>query len=109
MVMPDCTDLKLEMASCWKVSWNVDPLALSVPLRAALLDEEPPPAAAVPEPLLAGGLLLDDEHAPRTSAKVTTETPAAATCCLYRSCIFSTPQFSFSGRYSAASNGRSSG
>ena len=30
------------MAACWKVSWNVDPLALSVPDRAALLlDEEP--------------------------------------------------------------------
>jgi len=92
-------DLKAEMASCWKVSWNVDPLALSVPLRLAELLDEPPPAGAEPEPLLAGELLLlDDEHAPRTSAKATTETPAAATCCLYRSCIFSTPQFSFSGR-----------
>jgi len=95
--MPGCTDLKAEMAACWKVSWNDDPLALSVPLR--LLDEEPPPAAE-PEPLLAGGLLLlDEEHAPRTSAKAATETPAAATCRLYRSCIFSTPQFFFSGRY----------
>jgi hypothetical protein len=66
------------MAACWKVSWNVDPLAFSVPLRLEeLLDE---PAAAEPEPPLAGELLLlDEEHAPRTSAKAATETPAAAT------------------------------
>src|SRR5436190_20815517 len=99
--MPGWVDLKAEMAACWKVSWNDDPLALSVPLRLLeLLDEDPPPAAE-PEPPLAGELLLlAEEHAPRTSAKAATETPAAATCCLYRSCIFSTPQFSFySGRY----------
>src|SRR5690348_4928861 len=92
------TCLKAEMASCWKVSWKLDPLALSVPLRLAELLDEPPPAAE-PEPPLAGELLLDEEHAPSTSAKAATETPAAATCCLYRSCIFSTPQFFFSGRY----------
>ena len=40
------------------------------------------------EPLLGGELLLDEEHAPRVSASATTETPAAVTCCLYRSCIF---------------------
>jgi len=84
------TDLKAAMASCWKVSWNVDPLPLRVPLRLAeppdeellLLDEEP----------LGGELLLDEEHAPRVRASATTETPAAVTCCLYRSCIF---QYSF--------------
>jgi hypothetical protein len=82
-------DLKAAMASCWKVSWNVDPLALRVPLRLAeppdeelLLDEDP----------LGGELLLDEEHAPRVSASATTETPAAVTCCLYRSCI---SQYSF--------------
>jgi hypothetical protein len=86
------TDLKAAMASCWKVSWNVDPLALSVPLRLEppdeallLLDAEPPDEELLP----------DEEHAPRVSASATTETPAAVTCCLYRSCIFSTP---FSGR-----------
>src|SRR5512146_1664804 len=97
------------MAACWKVSWNDDPLALSVPLRLLeLLDEEPPPAAE-PEPPLAGELLLDEEHAPRTSAKAATETPAAATCCLYRSCIFQYPSISFPAAMSAASDGRSSG
>jgi hypothetical protein len=67
------------MASCWKVSWNVDPLALSVPLSleppedADEDDDAPPPDAE---------LLLDEEHAPRVSASATTETPAAVTCCL---------------------------
>jgi hypothetical protein len=50
-----------------------------------LLDAEPPDEELLP----------DEEHAPRVSASATTETPAAVTCCLYRSCIFSTP---FSGR-----------
>src|SRR5438094_207647 len=79
----DWTDLKAAMASCWKVSWNVDRLALSVPLRLA----EPPDDEEEEEPLLGGELLLDEEHAPRVSASATTETPAAVTCCLYRSCI----------------------
>jgi hypothetical protein len=35
------------MAVCWKVSWKVDPLPLSVPLR--LLDPEPPPLVVVDE------------------------------------------------------------
>src|ERR1700748_514271 len=90
------------MASCWKVSWNVDPLPLRVPLGL----EEPPD-----EPLLRLAadrpeeeLLPDEEHAPRVSASATTETPAAVTCCLYRSCIFNTP---FPAAMSAASNGRS--
>jgi hypothetical protein len=44
------------------------------------------------EPPLGVELLLDEEHAPRVSASATTETPAAVTCCLYRSCI---SQYSF--------------
>jgi hypothetical protein len=43
--------LRLEMAVCWKLSWNVDPLPLSVPLRAAMLGDE----------LLADGLLPAEE------------------------------------------------
>ena len=35
--MLDWTDLKAEMAACWKTGWNVDPLPLSVPLRFGLL------------------------------------------------------------------------
>src|SRR6185437_13184553 len=81
-------DLKAAMASCWKVSWNVDPLALRVPLRLA----EPPDEELLLLEPLGGELLLDEEHAPRVSASATTETPAAVTCCLYRSCI---SQYSF--------------
>jgi len=46
--MPDWTDLNAWMAACWKGSWNVDPLAFSVPLR--LLDE--PPLDEPPEEVL---------------------------------------------------------
>jgi hypothetical protein len=75
------TDLKAAMASCWKVSWNVDPLPFRVPLRLEPPPEEddaPPLADEPPE----GELLLDEEQAPRVSANATTETPAAVTCCL---------------------------
>src|SRR5258707_8331682 len=44
--MPESTDLKAEMAACWKLVWNVDPLAFSVPDRLELVLEllglEPP-------------------------------------------------------------------
>jgi hypothetical protein len=84
------TDLKAAMASCWKVSWNVDPLPLRVPLRLA----EPPDEELLllDEPPLGVELLLDEEQAPRVRARATTETPAAVTYCLYRSWIF---QYSF--------------
>jgi hypothetical protein len=83
------TDLKAAMASCWKVSWNVDPLPLRVPLSLAPPDED---EDALPLEPAGGELLLDEEHAPSVSASATTETPAAVTCCLYRSCI---SQYSF--------------
>src|ERR1039457_5601682 len=88
--MPDWTVLKLWMASCWKVSWNVDPLELSVPLRAALLDELD---VAAPLPLVDGGEdeELDEEHAARDSAVATTTAPIVLTCCLRPSCISRTP------------------
>lgn len=37
-VMPESTDLKPEMAACWKLVWNVDPLPFSVPERLLLLE-----------------------------------------------------------------------
>src|SRR5215472_12925967 len=67
------------MASCWKVSWNVDPLALSVPLRAALPGEDGPPPGA------------DEEHAARARAVAATAAPAVVTCCLRGSRISGTP------------------
>src|ERR1039457_3285755 len=92
--MPDWTVLKLWMASCWKVSWNVDPLELSVPLRAALLDELD---VAAPLPLVDGGEgeELDEEHAARDSAVAATTAPIVVTCCLRPSCISSTPYWSY--------------
>jgi len=85
-------DLKAAMASCWKVSWNVDPLPLRVPLRLAEPPDEDEDDDAPPLEPAAGELLLEEEHAPRVSASATTETPAAVTCCLYRSRI---SQYSF--------------
>lgn len=43
--MPESTDLKAEMAACWKLVWNVDPLPFSVPERfeLVLLVLPPPP------------------------------------------------------------------
>src|SRR5713101_724710 len=83
--MPDWTDLKAEIASCWKVSWNVEPLALSVPLRAAPLDDEED--APPPDEEAAGGVELDEVHADRPSAVAMTATPTVVTCCLRRRCI----------------------
>src|SRR5215831_20079640 len=61
--MPDWIDLKFWMAVCWKMSWNDDPLPLSVPLR--LLDPEPPP-------------VVDDElQAARAKAAAARAAPAA--------------------------------
>src|SRR5271170_54182 len=85
--MPGWTDLKAEMAASWKVVWNVDPLPLSVPLRAALLLLVPD------EGLVVDVLLLDDEldeeHAARATAQ--TASPAVVTCRLRRRCISGTP------------------
>jgi len=85
--MPDWTDLKLEIASCWKVSWKVDPLPLSVPLTAALLAEEE--ALLLDDVLLLVDDELDEEHAARATAQ--TASPAVVTCRLRRRCISGTP------------------
>ena len=65
--MPDWTDLKAAMASCWKVVWNVDPLALRVPLRAL-----PDPPVVEGEP--------DEEHAARASVAAAVAAAASVTC-----------------------------
>jgi hypothetical protein len=75
------------MAACWKVVWNVDPLALSVPLSWALLDEDELPAG-VELPPVEEDEELDEEHAARVRAVATTATPAVAARCLRRCCIF---------------------
>jgi hypothetical protein len=83
----DWTDLKPEMAACWKLVWNVEPLALSVPLSAAALEEVP--AAGVDVADDAAAELddeLDEEQAAMASAAMTAP-PATAACLLPRSCI----------------------
>jgi hypothetical protein len=64
------------------VSWNVDPEPLSVPLRAAALDElaDVPPAAGVE-------VELDELEEQAARRAIATAPPTAATCFLPRSCI----------------------
>jgi hypothetical protein len=66
MVMLGWVDLKLWMAVCWKVSWKLDPLALSVPLR--LLDEEPPPEELLDELQAASDRAIAVRAAPAITA-----------------------------------------
>src|SRR5215813_11606983 len=70
-------DLKLWMAVCWKVSWNVDPLPLSVPERPEL----PPP----PPP--------DEPQAATNKAIAARASPATVNRCLCRPCMSDTPPF----------------
>jgi hypothetical protein len=66
MVMLGWVDLKLWMAVCWKVSWKLDPLALSVPVR--LLDEEPPPEELLDELQAASDRAIAVRAAPAITA-----------------------------------------
>jgi len=89
--MPDWTVLKPEIAACWKLVWNVEPLALIVPLTGAELAVE---LAAGDDDVEPAGVdevddvvdELEDEHAARAIA-ATTAPPATAACLLPRSCI----------------------
>src|SRR5215831_4715745 len=73
-------DLKLCMAVCWKVSWNVDPLPLSVPERPELPPPPPPP--------------LDDEPQAATNKAIAARaSPATVNRCLCRPCMSDTPPF----------------
>jgi hypothetical protein len=77
--MPESTDLKAEIEACWKVFWNEDPLASSVPLAEVVPDVELLPVD--------GGEELDEEHAATDRAITTTAPPIAVACFLPRSCI----------------------
>src|SRR5215471_19511634 len=73
-------DLKLCIAVCWKVSWNVDPLPLSVPERPELPPPPPPP--------------LDDEPQAATNKAIAARaSPATVNRCLCRPCMSDTPPF----------------
>jgi hypothetical protein len=76
------------MAACWKLVWNVEPLALSVPLTAAALEEVLAAGVDAPDDAAAAELddELDEEQAAMASA-ATTAPPATAACLLPRSCI----------------------
>src|SRR5690348_17146048 len=79
------------MAPCWKFVWNVEPLALMVPLTAAALEVVAAGADVVEPPagVEAGAEVddvVDEEHAARAIAAATAP-PATAACLLPRSCI----------------------
>jgi hypothetical protein len=77
--MPDWTDLKAAIAASWKVSWNVDPLPLSVPERLAV--EEPD------EELGDDVVLLEELHAAARTAVATRATPAVVTRLIRKRCM----------------------
>jgi hypothetical protein len=85
--MPGWTDLKAEIADCWKTSWNVDPLELRVPVRAELLDDEPL--------LLDGELLPDEPQADSDKPIARSATPAAVTPWMRTRSISDTPLLSY--------------
>src|SRR2546421_13003539 len=76
------TDLKLWIAVCWKVSWNDEPLPLSVPDRPEPLLLELPE----PEP-------DDDEQAATNKAVVARGTPAGVNRWMRRRCMSDIPPF----------------
>ena len=87
--MPDWTDLKAWMAACWKVSWNVDPLAFRVPDRAELLPEEPLELEEDPLP-------PEDEQAATNEAIATVAIPTVAARWMRRRCMFKNPILRYS-------------
>src|ERR1700721_639802 len=85
--MPGWADLKLWMAACWKVRWNVDPLPLSGPERLALLDEEL---------LLAVDPLLPEDPQAATKEAIAAASPTVVRRSMRRSCISGTPILRYS-------------
>src|SRR5580692_8847325 len=90
--MPGLTDLKAEMAPCWKLVWNVEPAPLIEPVTVEALADVLAEAAGELGAVEAGAELDDDdedEHAARAMAAATA--PLAATTCLPRNCIRNSP------------------
>src|SRR6516165_3483020 len=81
------TVLKFWIAVCWKMSWKLDPLPLSVPLSLAPLAAADAVPVDVPVAVVVGE--LDEEQAARATAKMAS--PAVVTCRLGRRCISGTP------------------
>jgi hypothetical protein len=82
--------LKLWAAACWKVSWNVDPLPLRVPERAALLDEDEPELLEEDPPP------PEDEQAATNEAIATVDNPTVAARWMRRRCMFKNPILRYS-------------
>jgi hypothetical protein len=74
------------MAACWKVNWNVDPLAFRVPERAALDEDEPLVDPPPPE----------DEQAATNEAIATVAIPTVAARWMRRRCMFKNPILRYS-------------
>jgi len=70
--------LKDEIAVSWKVSWNVDPLPLSVPDR--LPDVDPPPP-------LDGAVVVEELQAAARTAVAARATPTVVARLMRRSCM----------------------
>ena len=82
--------MKFEMACCWKTVWNVEPLALSVPVRlAALLDED---ALLLDE----DPLLPEDPQAARKETIAAVASPTVVARWMRRRCIFRYPILRYS-------------
>src|SRR6516162_3715328 len=75
--MPGSIDLKFWMAVCWKMSWKLDPLPLSVPVRP--LDPEPPL------------VVLDELQAVSDKAIAARAAPAITTPWLCTRCMLNIP------------------
>jgi hypothetical protein len=76
------------MAACWKVSWNVDPLAFKVPERAAPLLDEDEPLEDPPPP--------EDPQAATNEAIATVANPTVVMRWMRRRCMFKNPILRYS-------------
>jgi len=73
------TVLKFWIAVCWKMSWKLDPLPLSVPLSLAPLAAADAVPVDVPVAVVVGE--LDEEHAARATAMMASPAASSPSSC----------------------------